>query len=338
MVTFGIMLLSGCANYQANKLYEMAQSAESSYDWKGAKNYYTLLLDKYADTKIAVQAKTRKDICAKKQEEIDSLIAAIENSQEKKQYETCMKNLEKLFALEIDQKTKTQYQEVLDNVKLQLAETYYNKKRYKKAFSLFKDLAEKGNAYAQYCIGFMLQYGQGTIKNSQSAEVWYKKAAEQGQESAINELKGIEKLKALDRKTADRKSYRLYNFLGKDISDVLRSVGGNYDAYRQESHQGIDFSCYFWGGYHDQLYVCHKDGSTKVTGVGYRYPINIINLSNLPKLGYNLPKSFLNLDYEEESSPAEKRIYSIKNEEWTFYLKKDMNWDTRVYATSIFIL
>ncbi len=51
---------------------------------------------------------------------------------------------------------------------------------YPKAFNLFRPLAEKGMALAQYQIGLMTEQGQGTDPNLKEAFSWYMKAAKQG--------------------------------------------------------------------------------------------------------------------------------------------------------------
>lgn len=55
---------------------------------------------------------------------------------------------------------------------------------YKRAISLWKPLAEKGNAAAQYTLGWMYESGQGVKKNTKQALHWYRKAAEQGNVAA----------------------------------------------------------------------------------------------------------------------------------------------------------
>ncbi|WP_051303065.1 tetratricopeptide repeat protein [Psychromonas aquimarina] len=51
---------------------------------------------------------------------------------------------------------------------------------YKRAIELWTPLAEKGDAAAQYTLGWMYESGKGVPKNAQQAVYWYTKAAEQG--------------------------------------------------------------------------------------------------------------------------------------------------------------
>ena len=67
------------------------------------------------------------------------------------------------------------------------AETEYDKAvhvygcaDYPKAFSLFKPLAEQGDALSQFQVGMMIEQGQGAEVDFEAAYKWYMKAAEQG--------------------------------------------------------------------------------------------------------------------------------------------------------------
>ena len=342
------LILTACKdlftpNERSNKIYEQALQAQQVYDWENATKLYKELINLYPKSELVNQAKENMTLCSNKQQEISTLVNEIYNFSTNGKKEEAFKKQKELLGMELSQSYREFYKKYLDNEKLELADQYYNKKGNKnksKSFNLFKEVAENGNAYAQYSVGFMLQNGQGTKANLNEAEKWYKKSAEQGYETSIKELKKIEKLKALDNKTADRKLFKFYNFLGKDISDILRATGGNYDLYKDEQFNGINYICYYYTGFSaEQLYVCHNKGSNKVSGVGYRYPFNMMNISNLPKTEYTLPKSFSNLKYEHNFNyPNETRIYSIKNEEWKFYITRDVGGNSRIYGVSIFIL
>ena len=62
-------------------------------------------------------------------------------------------------------------------------------KNYSKALECFKKAADQGNARAQYNLGCSYEYGEGVSKDINEAKNWYKKAADQGFEEAINALK-----------------------------------------------------------------------------------------------------------------------------------------------------
>jgi hypothetical protein len=63
---------------------------------------------------------------------------------------------------------------------------------YHQAFKTLQPLAVKGNADAQYAVGYMYFYGYGTPKNNQLALKWMQSAAAQGQPSAQQALKMIQ--------------------------------------------------------------------------------------------------------------------------------------------------
>ncbi len=66
--------------------------------------------------------------------------------------------------------------------------------------------AESGDPDAQYALGYMYYYGIGTIRDSQTADLWIKKAASQGQPLAV-------------------KAERLLNS-GSDLSSMASHMGG----------------------------------------------------------------------------------------------------------------
>lgn len=61
------------------------------------------------------------------------------------------------------------------------------------AFKNMLPLAEKGNAEAQYAIGYMYYYGKGTVEDQQRGEEWIRKAAAQGQTQAVQAMSMFDK-------------------------------------------------------------------------------------------------------------------------------------------------
>lgn len=51
---------------------------------------------------------------------------------------------------------------------------------YKKAFDIYKSLANAGNAEAQYCLGIMYETGKGVDIDIFEAVMWYRKAKAKG--------------------------------------------------------------------------------------------------------------------------------------------------------------
>ena len=64
--------------------------------------------------------------------------------------------------------------------KLDRAVQYYKQQNYQAAFSLFKELAEQGDAAAQFNLGVMYHEAQGVSQDYSQAVKWHQKAAEQG--------------------------------------------------------------------------------------------------------------------------------------------------------------
>jgi hypothetical protein len=66
----------------------------------------------------------------------------------------------------------------------------FKAKKYTQAYCQLLPRAVRGNAYAQYAIGYMYYYGKGMDRNEELAECWLHKAAKSGQADAIALLKG----------------------------------------------------------------------------------------------------------------------------------------------------
>lgn len=64
----------------------------------------------------------------------------------------------------------------------------YDKGDYAKAYEEFKNLAEQGNADAQYKLGVMCATGQGVPQDRAEAVKWYRMAAGWGDACAQNNL------------------------------------------------------------------------------------------------------------------------------------------------------
>ena len=61
---------------------------------------------------------------------------------------------------------------------------YYENGKYDKAVPIFRDLAEQGDAVAQYNLGVCYENGRGVTQSYTEAVKWYTKAAEQGYAAA----------------------------------------------------------------------------------------------------------------------------------------------------------
>ena len=56
----------------------------------------------------------------------------------------------------------------------------FEKGDYKTAFTIFEDLAKKGDVEAQFELGMMYANGEGVRQDDFKAKEWYEKAASQG--------------------------------------------------------------------------------------------------------------------------------------------------------------
>ena len=76
------------------------------------------------------------------------------------------------------------------------AEAAYLQKDYAKALPMFRKLANKNDAGAQFYLGVMYANGSGVVKDDTQAVYWYRKVAEQGDAKAQfnrNRLDPLEK-------------------------------------------------------------------------------------------------------------------------------------------------
>ncbi len=65
---------------------------------------------------------------------------------------------------------------------------YYENGKYDKAVPIFRDLAEQGDAVAQYNLGVCYENGRGVTQSYTEAVKWLKQAAEQGYAEAKEAL------------------------------------------------------------------------------------------------------------------------------------------------------
>ena len=73
----------------------------------------------------------------------------------------------------------------------QLGRAYLSNEDYTKAFGLFSEAANQGDAFAQNALGVMYTNGLGVEKNYEQALAWYRKAADQGNEFSKKQVEII---------------------------------------------------------------------------------------------------------------------------------------------------
>jgi TPR repeat protein len=76
-------------------------------------------------------------------------------------------------------------------LRLQQAQAAYDSGNAKLAVYLLEPLAEKGNAEAQYTLGYLNYYGQGVERDQGKAVNWFRQAAGGGSKKALDALTAI---------------------------------------------------------------------------------------------------------------------------------------------------
>lgn len=89
---------------------------------------------------------------------------------------------------EEEEKKKKEQEEAAKKNAYQTALKDLHSGNYAPAFQYFKEESEKGNVEAMYLIGTMYQAGQGTSKDNDRAEFWYREAAKSNHADAMYSL------------------------------------------------------------------------------------------------------------------------------------------------------
>ena len=74
------------------------------------------------------------------------------------------------------------------NQAFQDAQNNYSQGKFAKAFKTLSKLAENGNSQAEYALGYMYYYGQGTDQDTEKAIILFQQAANQGNADAAKAL------------------------------------------------------------------------------------------------------------------------------------------------------
>lgn len=118
------------------------------------------------------------------------------------------------------------------------------KHNYSTAMELFQQAAAKGNAEAQYQIGFLYEYGQGVTRDLEKAMKWYRQAAENGYAEAQAEI-GITYAQGRDAKQDYAEALQwLQKAADQTNPDALSWMGNMY-----EEGWGVpkdQMEAYFW--------------------------------------------------------------------------------------------
>lgn len=92
----------------------------------------------------------------------------------------------------------------LDEILFHRAETAFYEKNYKTTLTLTEPLAAKGNARAQYTLGYLYYHGNGVEQDINQAIQWFTKASKQGNSNARQALKQIQSMTGKNKKTVEQ--------------------------------------------------------------------------------------------------------------------------------------
>lgn len=76
---------------------------------------------------------------------------------------------------------------------LEDAQKLWDDKQFYKSFQIFNKLAQEGNVKAQWQLGEMYGFGEGTEEDAKKAEYWLEQAAAQGSAEAVTSLSVVKK-------------------------------------------------------------------------------------------------------------------------------------------------
>ncbi|MBC3539336.1 tetratricopeptide repeat protein [Rufibacter sediminis] len=103
----------------------------------------------------------------------------------------------------------------------------FDAKDYKKAITLLKPYADKGNCTAQFVMGYTYQYGLAVEKNDALALHWLAKSAEQKQPAAMGPLAALLFSNALKDRKVIVQAY-LWAMLAAEYSVVQKHTSTRY--------------------------------------------------------------------------------------------------------------
>lgn len=156
--------------------------------------------------------------------------------------------------------------------RLERGVAHYNAKRYDKAFALFKPLAEKGVASAEFHFGECYAHGNGTGVDMETAVKWYRRAAEQKLPEA---------------------QFRLFEFY-RDGKGVDCNVENAARWCRKAAEAGFVKAMLAMGGLYAEGKGVEKDGQSALRwfrrGAEHDYPPALYALGECHRLGAGVRK------------------------------------------------
>ena len=190
-----------------------------------------------------------------------------------------------------------------------------------KAFELFKHSADLGNSYAQYVVGFMTQYGQGTEVNEQEAIKWYKKSNEP---DAKKQLAMLERNASdadivtvtdviLQKNEVDKKNMVKESVLQKDSIAQIPRLYVNEDDYYVKGGKAYDRQGKLVLSSDNYYIWSYSDGRFRVTSQNNLYGFVDIYGNNIIPCQYEDAR-----DFRDGVARVCKKIASDRLRKWGY--------------------
>ena len=116
------------------------------------------------------------------------------------------------------------------------AEEVYERADYKRAFFIYRnELANIGDKYGQYMVGFMYLWGKGVAEDRVAASAWYRLAAERGTKEFVGARDQL--MRSLDEEQRSA-SDALYVELRQQYGDLVllaRAIREDYEQLRKRT-------------------------------------------------------------------------------------------------------
>ena len=235
----------------------------------------------------------------------------------------------------------------------ELGDKYYNEKKYKEAFQCFLYASEKGNAKAQYNLGWCYYHGYGVKQSYEEAARLYKLAVEQnysvaqynlgwcyyhgyGVKQSYEEAVRLYKLAAEQNYSVAQYNLGIcyYHGYGVDKPDYEKAM--EYFLLSKNKNYSRSFCrlgyLYFYGNGVEQDYLKAKEYFEKAIELGYdaSYPLEICNRELGIEDTNNYAREFIeSLDYSNYSKSIMSKINELFDS-----LPQTLDSKSKVFITS----
>ena len=165
-------------------LHEVGLSETKAFQFMG---YFSFLISNQ-NQKIEIVTNVDDEITEKKDSNITvNYEAILENVEEDIERNIRQGNLSEAIKIFNDSEQLLMFSDYYDSICLMIGEELEDNEP-SKAVSYYNKAANKGNARAQFLLGYMYENGDGVVKDINRAMLWYKSAAEAGNRGAQHNL------------------------------------------------------------------------------------------------------------------------------------------------------